>query len=180
MDYGEASNNEAELHTLKRGLEIALRDNIKRLQIEGDSKLVIDMVRKLQQQTPVERTSKSWRTTWLVSEIGKLIPKIEYLIPTHTRRAGNKPENWLANWGYRNRGREIDSEGLPQLHQEEENQLQQLLDEDTGKKSMRKTNGHDQGACNGGDDTRDLQGSDNSYVRNDRGVRQANDVVDLI
>lgn len=59
-DCGEASNNEAELHALKRGLEIALWVNFKRLQIEGDSKLVIDMVRKLQQQQPVEKISKSW------------------------------------------------------------------------------------------------------------------------
>lgn len=59
MDCGEASNNEAELHALKRGLEIVLRVNFKRLQIEGDSKLVIDMVRKLQQQQPVEIISKS-------------------------------------------------------------------------------------------------------------------------
>jgi len=133
------------------------------------------MVRKLQQQIPAKRTSKSWRTAWLVSEIGKLIPKIEYLLPTYTKRAGNKSVDWLANWGCRNRGKEIDSEGLPQLHQEEKNQLQQLLDEDAGKKSMGKINGQDPVARNGGDDTGDLQGSDSSYVRNGTGVRQAHD-----
>jgi len=133
------------------------------------------MVRKLQQQIPAERTSKSWRTAWLVSEIRKLIPKIQYLLPTHTRRAGNKPVDWLANWGFRNRGKEIDSEGLPRLHEEEKNQLQQLLDEDAGKKSMGKKNSQDPTARNGGDDTRDLQGSDRSHMRNGRGVRQAHD-----
>lgn len=48
MDYGEATNNEAELHALKRGLEITIQVKFKSLQIEGDSKLVVDMVRKLQ------------------------------------------------------------------------------------------------------------------------------------
>jgi len=48
MDCGEASNNEAELYALKQDLEIALWDNLKRLQVNGDSKLVIEMVRKLQ------------------------------------------------------------------------------------------------------------------------------------
>jgi len=110
------------------------------------------MVRKLQQQIPVERTSKSWRTAWLVSETGKLIPKIDYLLPTHTRGAGNKPTDWLVNWGCRNRGKEIDSEGLPHLHQEEKTQLQQFLDDDAGRKSMGKMNNQDQVARSGGED----------------------------
>jgi len=36
MDYGNGTNNEAELHALKRGLEIAIRERFQKLQVEGD------------------------------------------------------------------------------------------------------------------------------------------------
>lgn len=39
------------------------------------------MVRKLQQQQPVDKISKTWRMAWLVGKIRKLLPKIDYLIP---------------------------------------------------------------------------------------------------
>ena len=97
----------------------------------------------------MEKIGKSWRTAWLVGEIGKLLPRIDYLIPSHTRRSGNKPTDWLANWGYRNRGKEIDSEGLPQLLPEEKSRLQQLLDVDKGGKCMSEINIQDQAAHSG-------------------------------
>jgi len=121
----------------------------------------------------VERIRKSWRTAWLVGEIGKLLPKIDYLLPTHTRRAGNKPAHWLANWGCRNRGKEIDSVGLPHLNQEEKAQLQQLLRVDEGGNGMNEMNGQDQAARNGGEDNLQQQRSDNPSVGKGRGERQA-------
>jgi len=47
MDCGNATNNEAELHALKRGLEIAIRERFQKLQVEGDSKMAIEMVKNL-------------------------------------------------------------------------------------------------------------------------------------
>jgi ribonuclease HI len=51
MDCGNATNNEAELHALKKGLEIAIREEYQKLQVEGDSKMVVDIVKQLQQGT---------------------------------------------------------------------------------------------------------------------------------
>ena len=55
MDYRHAKNNEAELHALKTGLEISIREEYHKLQVEGDAKLVVDIVKQLQQGTPTEK-----------------------------------------------------------------------------------------------------------------------------
>lgn len=51
MDYDNTTNNEIELHALKKGLEIAIRKKYQKLQVEGDSKMVNDIVKQLQQGT---------------------------------------------------------------------------------------------------------------------------------
>jgi len=66
MDCGIESNNEVEFNALKQGLEIARRERIQKLVVEGDSTLVIDIVKKLQQGTHWEKISKSWRKTRLL------------------------------------------------------------------------------------------------------------------
>jgi len=48
MDYGNATNNEAKIHALKKGLEIAIREEYQKLQVEGDAKMVVDIVKQLQ------------------------------------------------------------------------------------------------------------------------------------
>ena len=73
MDCGNATNNEAELHALKKGLEIAIREEYQKLQVEGDAKMIVDIVKQLQQGTQAKKISRSWRTAWLVQEISKLI-----------------------------------------------------------------------------------------------------------
>jgi len=45
MDCDNATNNEAELHALKKGLEISIREEYQKLQAEGDAKLVVDIVK---------------------------------------------------------------------------------------------------------------------------------------
>ena len=141
MDCGKATNNEVELHALKHGLEIMIQEKFMSIQIEGDSKLVVDMVRQLQHKKPMEKISKSWQITWLISEVGKLLTRIEYLIPTHVKRLGNQLADWSANWGSRNRGKLIGSGGMELLLPEEREQLQKLLDTDKG--------GHDNSEDNG-------------------------------
>lgn len=89
MDYGNATNNEGELHALKRGLEIAIREQFQKLQVEGDSKMAIEMVKKLQQGTQWENINERWRTTCLVQEISKIIRKIY-----HPYTCSKKWETW--------------------------------------------------------------------------------------
>jgi len=47
LDCSIASNNEAKLYALKRGLKITKRERFQRSEVEGDSKLAIEMVKKL-------------------------------------------------------------------------------------------------------------------------------------
>lgn len=65
---------------------------------------------------------------------------------------GNKPADWLANWGCRNRGKEIDSAGPPYLHQDENSELQQLLKVDKGGNGMKRINSQDDAARSEGGD----------------------------
>ena len=78
---------------------------------------------------------------WLIGEIGKLLTKIYYLIPSHVRKSGNKLAHWLVNWGSWNRGKVIDNEGLDLLLPEDRDRLQQLLDVDKGGHGNSKENG---------------------------------------
>lgn len=59
MDYGKASNNEAEFHALNRGIEISISKGYHKLQIEGDSMLVIETLKQIQQGVPAKKLSKS-------------------------------------------------------------------------------------------------------------------------
>ena len=55
---GKASNNEVEINTMKHGLIIARRKNFHRLVVEGDSSLVIDILKNIQQGSKWENMSK--------------------------------------------------------------------------------------------------------------------------
>ena len=95
---GIISNNEVEFTTVGQGLRIAIRLGYKNVEVEGDSSLVINTVRKLNNGTSWDKLSQSWRTTRLIQEIGDLIHKFNYLIIRHVRTEGNKAANFLANW----------------------------------------------------------------------------------
>lgn len=97
MDCGNATINDAELHALKKGLEIAIREKYQKLQVEGVSKMATEIVKKLQQGSQWEKISRSWRTASLVQEISKLTRQIDYILPKHVRRKGNATVDNLAN-----------------------------------------------------------------------------------
>jgi len=96
---GIASNNEAEFVAVGQGLKIAIRLVYKHVEVEGDSSLFINTMRKLNNGTPWDKLSQSWRTSRLIQEIGELIHKFNYLVIRHVRREGNKAAYFLANWG---------------------------------------------------------------------------------
>ena len=108
MEVGFATNNEAELMAVKQGLAIAVRENYQRVIVEGDSTMVTGVLQKLQQGTPWDKISKSWRTARLIQEIGQIISEIGYMIPLHVRKGGNEAADYLANWGCKNEGRQLD------------------------------------------------------------------------
>jgi len=103
------SNNEAEFNVVKHGLIIARREGLRKMVVEGDSSLVIDTNKKLNQGSQWENISKSWRNSRLIQDINELIQDFEYIIPTHSRRNGNKVADFLANWGCLHPGVNIDN-----------------------------------------------------------------------
>lgn len=94
---GEMTNNEGELWAVHQGLRIAVRNNYRNLEIEGDSQVVIEMLRKLNNGKNWEQIVGSWRTAGIVQDLAELLRRIDYKIINHVRRRGNKAADFLAN-----------------------------------------------------------------------------------
>eukprot|EP00253_Pinus_taeda_P006223 PITA_06223 len=94
---GEMKNSEAELWAVHQGLRIAARNGYRNLELEGDSQLVIEMIRKLNNGKNWEQIVSSWRTAGIVQDIGEILKSFYYLIINHIRRKGNKAADFLAN-----------------------------------------------------------------------------------
>eukprot|EP00253_Pinus_taeda_P028254 PITA_28254 len=63
---GTMTNNEAEFTAMYQGLKIARRNGYRKIEIEGDSTLVVDTIRKLIQGKKWEKVVKSWRNASIV------------------------------------------------------------------------------------------------------------------
>eukprot|EP00253_Pinus_taeda_P003542 PITA_03542 len=96
---GIMSNNEAEFSAAYQGIRIAIRNGYMKLEIEGDSNLVIETIRKLNNGEAWEQVLKSWRTAGLIQDLAETIKRIEYKVIHHVRREGNRAADFLANWG---------------------------------------------------------------------------------
>lgn len=79
------------------------------MEIEGDSNLVTEMLRKLNNGTEWEKVAKSWRTVGLIQDLAEIMKCIDYKIINHVRREGNKAADFLANWGCNEQGGKVDS-----------------------------------------------------------------------
>lgn len=106
---GIMSNNEAELMAVYQGLRTVIRNGYNNLEVEGDSQLVIDMIRKLTNQKTWDKVAKSWRTASLVQDLETIMKRFEYMIINHVRREGNKAVDFLSNWGSNEQGGKLDS-----------------------------------------------------------------------
>ena len=102
-------NNEAELWVVYQGLRIAIRNGYTNLEIEGDSQIVVEMLRKLNNGKDWEQVARSWRMAGIVQDLGEILRRIEYKIFSHVKRKGNKATDYLANRGCREQGEKIDS-----------------------------------------------------------------------
>eukprot|EP00253_Pinus_taeda_P030826 PITA_30826 len=78
------------------------------LEIEGDSQITIEMLRKLKDGQRWDKVAKSWRTAAIIKDIEELLNKIEYKTIKHVRRDGNKAVDFLANWGSKETGNKLD------------------------------------------------------------------------
>ena len=92
------TNNEDEMMDVYQGIKISKRNGYRNLKIEGDSQIVIEMLRKLDNGKDWEQVAKSWRTSGLIQDMANILKCIEYKIISHVKREGNKAADFLANW----------------------------------------------------------------------------------
>jgi len=130
LDLGHATNNEAELIAVKHGILIAIRERYHRIIVEGDSAMVTGIIQKLQQGTPWEKITQSWRTAALIEEVSQLLKQVQYLIPSHIKRKGNEAADFLANWGCQNLERSIDASPHQVIWDVELHSLQIIVNKD--------------------------------------------------
>ena len=115
---------------VKQGILIATRENYHRIIVEGDSAMVTGVIQKLQQGTPWEKITQSWRTTALMEEVSKLLKKVHYILPSHIKRKGNAAADFLANWGSQNTERSIDACPRQAIWDVELHSLQLIVNKD--------------------------------------------------
>lgn len=128
FDY--ASKNIEEFVVVRKGLLKAIKLGYKNIVVEGDSKQVINTVKKLNHGVKWDKLSHNWRTTILVQEIGKLLQNYDYIITNHVRRDGNRETNFLSYWGCWNRNDPLYLTWPPQSMKGRFNSLEAILEQD--------------------------------------------------
>lgn len=127
---GTMTNNEAEFMAAYQGIKISRRLGYRKLEIEGDSTLVVDTLRKLIQGKNRDKVATSWRSASIVHDIAELLKEIDYKIVSHVRREGNQPADCLANWGIKEAIERIDDGWHTQAELAKWDGLKQLIDTD--------------------------------------------------
>lgn len=123
-------NNEAELWVVHQGLRIVIRNSYRNLEIEGDSQIVIEMLRKLNNGENWEQIVVSWRIAEIVQELAELIGRIDYKILNHVRRKGNRAAYFLANWGSNDQESRIDSKWPLAIQNQKWEELTKIINHD--------------------------------------------------
>jgi len=127
---GAMKNNEAELWAVHQGLRTTIRNGYRNLEIEGDSQIVIDMLRKLNNGKNWEQIANSWRTAGIVQELEDLIRRIDYKFFNHVKRKGNQAVDFLANWRSKDRRNRIDNMWPMVIHNQEWEDLTRIINHD--------------------------------------------------
>jgi len=96
---GLMTNNEEEMMAIYQGFKIAIRNGYRNLEIEGDSQIIIEVLRKMDNGKDWEQVAKSWRMVGLIQDMANTLKCIDYKIISHVKREGNKATDFLANWG---------------------------------------------------------------------------------
>jgi ribonuclease HI len=82
-------NNMAEAHGLFMGLTLAKAGGFKRLQVEGDSLIIINNC--------IKRDTHSWQLGYIFRQIWFLLDSFDEIYISHTLREGNAVADYLAN-----------------------------------------------------------------------------------
>ena len=98
-DLGECSNNLAELEGLIHGLRWASSQPWSPLLVEGDSRLIISLVTRLQAGSNISKISNNWRWESRLMELQGILQTGQAITFQHIKRKGNKVADALANKG---------------------------------------------------------------------------------
>jgi ribonuclease HI len=96
---GHSTNNTTELWGLIKGLQLATKNNFAKIIVEGDSQIIIGLLRRIINGANPDRISPSWRLSHGLKIIADLVQPNQAIIPTHVRRKANQVVDELANLG---------------------------------------------------------------------------------
>ncbi|XP_059076528.1 uncharacterized protein LOC131875851 [Cryptomeria japonica] len=91
IPMGKSTNNEAELNALVEGINLCKILNVKTINIEGDSSIIINALRK--------GVMPDWKLNASLTEILTDIRTFDRVIYNHIYIEGNKRDDYLANMG---------------------------------------------------------------------------------
>jgi ribonuclease HI len=94
---GDTTNNVAELTGLMRGLQTAIDKGHQQIILEGDSQIIIKIIKRILHGCDPEKISPSWRLHGLLAEFrNNLRPNLN-IITSHVKREANRVADRLAN-----------------------------------------------------------------------------------
>lgn len=105
---GKATNNMAELMALEQCLELLNLNQSSNIIIETDSKIYINVVKRISCGAASEKVSKHWRLIQVYQRIQKHLLSLRTVTFRHVRREANKLVDTLANQGVMNSERRFE------------------------------------------------------------------------
>jgi len=96
-NLGNNTNNVVELIALIKGITLADHYKFLPLIVEGDSEIVIKMMRKLQNGTQVDNITPSWRLSAILKDLQAHLNNIQGITFQAVRRISNKLADIIAN-----------------------------------------------------------------------------------
>lgn len=103
---------------MHQGLLLAIRLGYEKLVIEGDSELVTNTLKTLNQGTKWGKLSQRWNNSSHVQGLEDTNKKFDYIIITHVRREGNITVDLLENCGCSHLNEPIELSMPPNLEEE--------------------------------------------------------------
>jgi ribonuclease HI len=101
---GNSTNNAVEFRSLEIGLEILRREGMTNIVVEGDSMLVINTARKLQNDTKVGKIQRHWHLVYSLQKIQEHLQMRITVELRWVRRSANGLAERIANKGVNKEG----------------------------------------------------------------------------
>jgi ribonuclease HI len=98
-NMGYETNNSTEISDLIKGIQMEIDNNLTRLTIEGDSRVIIELATKVINGKNPEKITPSWRLLGPLNSLKYLLKPSLTFTTSHISRSANKVANKLANAG---------------------------------------------------------------------------------